>query len=144
MIERSLIELEARLFAVELVQETGRHLRAGADPLNYSAVDFVEEIRPRQYHKDTDSLADAHGLLLLCPLCFERAGTSHVHAVIVPFDERGCPVVLMRAPDGKPVYWKASGTGLKDLVLTPSVRPVDGCCWHGFIGSGGVKPGHAR
>ena len=84
----------------------------------------------------------------LCPACF---GTDREHHVMVSFAGRDIPDEAgSRSHDGKPSRWAVSGTGLDDLVLTPSIAlsasaPPESkvCRWHGFVGSSGIPPGHA-
>jgi hypothetical protein len=39
--------------------------------------------------------------------------------------------------DGKTVRWHATGTGLDDLTLAPSIEEQGGDCgWHGFVTKG--------
>lgn len=97
-----------------------------------------------------DRLADADHVQFLCPRCFERnKGAEGTHMVMVTLAGRNVPDDAgSRGKDG-PSRWKASGTGLDDLVLTPSIllnasQPVTvGCHWHGFVGSSGIPAGHA-
>ncbi len=85
------------------------------------------------------TLAEADGIMFMCPKCFETNG----HQVRVFFRGRGAPDRLGKNSKGVTVRWNASGTGLADLVLTPSIQ-IEGCCgWHGFVGSSGIPPGHA-
>lgn len=141
---RPLAELMGAFFRVELVQMTGHFLREGVDPAAAGPDDYVVEIRPRETHRRVEGLAEAHLIRFLCPLCFEQnGGAAGTHMVIVPFANRGCPTVPMRNRAGDPVWWQVAGTGLHDLVLTPSVQLLGGCNWHGFVGSSGIAPGHA-
>ena len=56
------------------------------------------------------------------------------HSVICWFRDRGVPD---EAKPG-PARWPASGTGVTDLTLTPSIQLLGGCNWHGFITAGVV------
>lgn len=93
----------------------------------------------RYQHDQVDSLAEAHGLSFDCPKCFSTTG----HGVIVGFAGRNSPYPLSRGSEGQPTNWDASGTGIDDLSLTPSIQLLGGCNWHGFVGSNGVPPGEA-
>lgn len=103
-----------------------------------------------EFH-DVASLAEADMITFLCPLCFAKnGGAEGTHSVMVSFSGRNIPDEAgTRDASGKPSRWAASGTGLDDLVLTPSIlldasrKPEDGCHWHGFVGSSGIPPGHA-
>lgn len=100
---------------------------------------------------DVTTLAEADGIMFLCPACFAKnGGAVGTHSVLVTFANRNVPDDAgSRSADGKPTRWAASGTNLDDLVLTPSIlldasqKPEDGCHWHGFVGSNGVPPGYA-
>lgn len=83
-----------------------------------------------------ETLAEADGVCFVCPKC-------QTHSVIAWF--------VGKVPDSAepgPGRWSPSGTGIDDLVLTPSinldVHPNEGgCTWHGWVGSNGVPPGEA-
>ena len=85
-----------------------------------------------------DSLAEADGLIFLCPKCFAEKGDSiGVHSVICWF--------VGKVPDDlapRPGRWTPSGTGLDDLTFVPPPDAVSvsltgpGCGWHGFIKRG--------
>lgn len=101
--------------------------------------------------QDVAALAEADHIMFLCPLCFAKnGGAVGTHSVMVTFAGRNVPDEAgSRGADGKPTRWTVSGTGLDDLVLTPSIAlnqsspPEQGCHWHGFVGSSGIPPGHA-
>jgi hypothetical protein len=104
-----------------------------------------------QFH-DVQTLAEADGIMFLCPLCFQKnGGAAGTHCVMVTFAGRNVPDEAgSRGNDGKPTRWTAAGTSMDDLVLTPSIAlnqngtADDGLChWHGFVGSSGIAPGHA-
>lgn len=84
------------------------------------------------FHVKTRSLRRAHGLLFLCPRCFERnAGPIGTHSVICWF--RG------RVPDDAqpgPGRWDVAGTSLRDITLAPSIQLIGGCAWHGYVRDG--------
>lgn len=86
-----------------------------------------------------ESFGEAFGVMFLCPHCFQaNGGPVGTHAVIVWWKDPG-PDLL----DGNPL-WKATGTGINDLTLHPSIdltkdrkgRPIKDGCWHGFVKSG--------
>jgi Family of unknown function (DUF6527) len=79
--------------------------------------------------QDVDSLAEASGLMLDCPVC---AG-SKAHSVLVYFRDRGVPAEAKPGPG----RWSVAGSTFEDLTLTPSVDCGSGC-WHGFITKGEV------
>jgi hypothetical protein len=79
-----------------------------------------------------ETLAEAHGISFLCPICFH---TSH-HSVICWFEDK----VPDSAKPG-PGRWNPVGTGLDDLTFVPgkktqSVQLLGGCNWHGFVTNG--------
>lgn len=100
------------------------------------------------------TLAEAHSIWFGCPKCYGINGNTMkgTHSVMVSFEGRNLPEGYgSRNSEGKPSRWAVSGTGLDDLVLTPSIflkvendkgEPL-GCYWHGFVGSNGVPPGEA-
>lgn len=96
---------------------------------------------------DVKTVAEADLLTFLCPLCFAKnGGAVGTHAVMVSFAGRNVPDAAgTRDNTGKPSRWTMqSGTGLDDLVLTPSILlSLNECRWHGFVGSNGIAPGHA-
>lgn len=98
-----------------------------------------------QYDPTADSfhylpnLDGAQGVWFLCPLC------GH-HMVLCWFTN---PRNAAKVPDDAtpgPGRWEASGTGLDDLTLTPSVnldtqsaRDQHSCLWHGWVRSGSAQ-----
>jgi len=83
------------------------------------------------------SLAEAQGILYLCPLCYAKnGGAIGTHRVNTTFDARGVPDHLgSHSEEGAPTRWViASGSGFHDLTLTPSIWLKGSVCgWHGFI-----------
>ena len=81
-------------------------------------------------HGPDITLAEAQGLLFNCPKC------NPTHRIQVGFHDRDLlPHHASQSREGGPSRWHASGTGLADLTLTPS---IDSGCWHGFITNGEV------
>lgn len=86
--------------------------------------------------RQVDTLAEADGIMFLCPKCFAaNGGPIGTHSVICWF--------LNRVPDDLPPMpgrWIPGGTGLHDLTFTgPSAASIlltGGCNWHGFIRDG--------
>lgn len=104
--------------------------------------------RPFRYvHQDVTTIAEADLIMFLCPLCFEKnGGAVGTHSVMVSLAGRNVPDDAgSRDSTGKPSRWTVqSGSGLDDLVLTPSILlSMSQCAWHGFVGSSGIPPGHA-
>jgi hypothetical protein len=85
-----------------------------------------------------DAIADADGIVFLCPKCFAANGGSiGTHSIIcwqpgrVPDDARPGP--------GR---WNFLGTGLDDLTLragSSSILLEGGCNWHGYIENGETR-----
>jgi hypothetical protein len=102
-------------------------------------------------HHPVQTVAEAHHVRFLCPACFvKNGGANGTHSVFITFEGRGVPLEIgSRDHAGNPSRWNASGNGIDDLVLTPSIAldvgdaPERGCHWHGFVGSNGVPPGSA-
>lgn len=87
----------------------------------------------REVMVEVDSAADAQGVFFFCPQCVEQ----NAHSILVWFADRG-------VPDGvTPLNrWRATGTGLHDLSLSPSINlDVGGskCRWHGFVTAGEAR-----
>lgn len=84
-----------------------------------------------------ETLAEAHGVRFLCPLCFAtNQGNVGTHSVICWFEGK----VPDEATPG-PGRWNPQGTGLNDLTFVPgaktqSVKLEGGCNWHGFVVNG--------
>lgn len=97
----------------------------------------VESLDP-QRHLRVDTLAEADGVMFLCPKCYaENNGRVGTHSVICWF--------VGKVPDElfpKPGRWTPQGTGLDDLTFVPgsgrshSVLLTSGCNWHGFVANG--------
>ena len=93
---------------------------------------------PPEIHKHIDALAEADGLMFLCPKCYgANGGPVGTHSVLCWF--------VGKVPDGidpKPGRWTPAGTGLDDLSFVPgagrsnSVLLTSGCGWHGFVQNG--------
>lgn len=86
------------------------------------------------------TLAEANGVMFLCPLCFTtNGGRVGTHMVICWFTG----VSLAIPPH--PGRWNPSGTSMDDLTFVPpgavSVLLTLGCKWHGFVKNGKVEGG---
>lgn len=100
--------------------------------------EFVRHAEGGGIGREITSLADAQGVLFLCPKCFgERGGEVGCHRVLAWFSGRGVP------DDAKPGpgRWAPEGEGLHNLTLRPSIDLTvsKGCNWHGFVTSGSAK-----
>lgn len=99
----------------------------------------LDSLDPKVF-RQIESLADADGLMFLCPKCFAaNNGRTGTHSVICWF--------VGKVPDDldpKPGRWTPQGTSLDDLTFVPgsgrshSVLLTSGCNWHGFVANGGA------
>lgn len=155
---RSLKELEATFHSIVTVTTTeieteiesckGQFVFRGED-----GEKFMWGPRPYRYDfHDVATAAEAHGLMFLCPACFDKNnGSVGTHSVHVSFANRDFPEEAgSRDSTGKPSRWTVvSGNTFEDLVLVPSIllgagqAPEVGCHWHGYVGSNGIPAGHA-
>ena len=102
---------------------------------------FLRRVSNSSY-VDVDTLAEADGILFLCPKCF-HSGSTHVgcHSELCWF--RG------KVPDDcypGPGRWTPSGTGYNDLTFVPgepkqatSVLNTTGCKAHYLVENGEVR-----
>lgn len=86
-----------------------------------------------------DTLAEADGIIFLCPKCFaSNNGSVGTHSVICWFVGK-VPDEL----DPKPGRWNPRGTGMDDLTFigpgAASVLLTSGCGWHGFVKNGSAE-----
>jgi hypothetical protein len=82
------------------------------------------------------TLADADGIMFLCPKCYQaNGGPVGTHVVICWFAGK-----VDGSLDPKPGRWNPGGTGIDDLTFVgpgaTSVQLVGGCNWHGFVTNG--------
>ena len=99
----------------------------------------LEEGKERVYHVEVETLAEAQGVIFLCPKCFAaNHGEVGTHSVICWSSSRGVPVGAHPGPG----RWAMKGTSLADLTLdgepgrSRSVLLKGGCGWHGYITKG--------
>lgn len=94
---------------------------------------------PGSFHY-VDDMAQAQGIMFLCPLCFvANGGPVGTHRIICWSRSRGVPDDVQP----KPGRWLLCGTGYADLTLngdggSRSVLLLAGCKWHGFVTNGEV------
>lgn len=94
---------------------------------------------PREIFIPVEHLAEAHGVMFLCPLCYTKnGGTVGTHSVICWFEGK---VPDTTSPG--PGRWTPAGSGLDDLTFVPSsthpavsVQLSGGCNWHGYVVAG--------
>jgi Family of unknown function (DUF6527) len=129
-------DLEAQLTKHSAPITTWSRLKAGIDPLrgNWTESDFEEVTGPKSVFTFVATLTEADGVLFICPKC---AGTDR-HRVRIGF--RGIAELGSYGHNkkGEPVLWDMSGSGIDDLVLTPSIQLEGGCNWHGYVRNGDV------
>jgi hypothetical protein len=111
-------------------------------PFSYSLSEleaaFVAMV-DRSFHV-VDRLADAHGVMFLCPRCFhENGGSVGTESFLCWFADRGVPPDMTPGPG----RWRPSGSGLADLTFVGpdacSIASDNGKHWHGFIRNGRVE-----
>lgn len=87
------------------------------------------------------TVAEADSVMFLCPACFAaNNGSVGTHSIRVDFASKGVPAdVAIRNANDQPVWWNATGAGLGDLTLTPSIQLLHDCQWHGFVTNGDAK-----
>jgi len=78
----------------------------------------------------TDDLSLAGGVTFLCPKC----RFTDQHSLLVWFAGRNVPAGVTPGPG----RWHATGTGLANLTLRPSILLPTGCQWHGHVIDGAV------
>ena len=106
------------------------------------ALGITEALGPVHYRHHPLTLAEAQGIIFLCPKCMrDHPDGKGVHSVEVSFRDRG---VLdadgTHTKEGLPVRWQVSGTGFHDLTTTPSILLTGaGCGWHGYLQEGNVS-----
>jgi hypothetical protein len=99
--------------------------------------DFYDWEGPCNYHIDVDEIAEADGICMLCPKCFDDApmGPVGTHSIIC-----WTPKISLDH-DPKPGRWDLVGTSLDDLTLvagSSSVALQGGCAAHFLVQQGSV------
>ena len=95
---------------------------------------FIKREEPRRFRR-VGTLAEADGVLFLCPQCFTaNGGAPGTHGIIcwapsVPQDTFPTP--------GR---WTMNGAGYVDLTLNPSIAILNdaGCAAHFFVRAGEI------
>lgn len=128
-----LSELDGRFHRYERRVEIIR--RVVGDPLTLEDGDPVEEyLGAREYLIDVATLAEAQGIMFLCPKCVNSGAAHHC---IVSFEGRGVESTQgSHGKDGQPSRWTVSGTSMDDLSTQPSILISYPCGWHGYITNG--------
>ena len=88
----------------------------------------------REYLITVQTLPEAHGIMFLCPKCYqENSGEVSTHHIHMPFASRGVDLTKHTH------QWNVTGNDYNDLSTTPSYMIVGGCGWHGYITNGEVS-----
>lgn len=135
-------DLEARFIRHEVRVELRRFVKPEAIAERpdgpYTDDDICEKMGPAEYIPTVDTLAEADGVMFLCPKCYaENGGPVGTHSVICWFVGKVADQV-----DPKPGRWTPTGTDLHDLTFVPSagrshsVLLTGACGWHGFVTRG--------
>src|SRR5262245_20074311 len=105
------------------------------------APQFLKRIDDRHFQY-VDTLAEAHGILFLCPKCWvTNGGAVGTHAVICWNPS------VPQTTQPTPGRWNLVGTGFDDLSLVAGSSSIllpgdgkgkNGCGWHGWIKEGNV------
>lgn len=128
-----LADLEPQFVLHEVRTETWT--RVLGDPSTWKPGDPTEEVTGPQEYVYVDDLAQAQGIMFLCPKCFAaNGGKVSTHSVLCWFRDRGVPDEAKPNPG----RWQVGGTGYNDLTLMPSIKITVGCLWHGNIVGGNV------
>jgi hypothetical protein len=102
---------------------------------------FIKLTDERGSHRTDASFDDCDGISFLCPKCYAaNNGPVGTHTVICWKPH------VPQTISPKQGRWNFRGTGMHDLTLfagSSSILLTGGCAWHGFVGFGGVPPGHA-
>jgi hypothetical protein len=108
------------------------------DPANYPAGGTRVEERDVDLSIPVGILAEAHGIRFICPQAYMRqGGPVGAHEIQVWFAGSPVPPNVGINSKGETVRWTASGTGLDDLTLQPSILEINpDCGWHGFVTNG--------
>lgn len=109
------------------------------DPQWVKIIDYRPDGSLNSYHRC--EMAEAQGLLFLCPKCFAtNNGPVGTHSILCWSRSRGVPDAIQPAPG----RWTWTGTGFDDVTFDGdppgSARSIlltgEGCGWHGFITAG--------
>ncbi len=85
-------------------------------------------------HQPVASIAEADGIMFLCPKCYETKGGPIGTHMVICWRPR-----VPQTIGPKPGRWEFQGTDLADLTLvagSSSIQLKGGCNWHGYIRNG--------
>lgn len=103
--------------------------------------EFIALTPGERSFRRVETLAEADGVMFLCPHCFvKNGGKVGTHIDICWFRDRGVPDDVTPNPG----RWTPSGTGLDDLTFVPGNPPMaisvkSGDEWHVFVENGEVN-----
>jgi hypothetical protein len=138
---RSLRDLEARFIRLEIRVERRRRVRPEIWEVNkngpWTDSDFYEWEGPCEFIVAVDAIAEADGVRMLCPKCFDDppVGPVGTHSVICWSPK------ISQDHDPKPGRWNLVGTSIDDLSLvtgSSSVLLQGGCNAHFLVQHGRV------
>ncbi len=99
---------------------------------------WLEDGKRTEHWRHVDTIEEAHGVMFLCPKCFEDPPVGPV----------GCHSIICWRPlvppniDPKPGRWELVGTSIADLSLvagSSSVALTGGCSAHFFVKGGAIE-----
>lgn len=92
-------------------------------------------------HRYVDTIAEAQGVMFLCPVCWKtNSGPVGTHMIVCWSSSRGVAPDVLPGPG----RWTLEGTGYADLTLgcepgkSRSVLITSGCMAHFFVTGGEV------
>ncbi len=135
-----LIDLEPRFIRYETKQELRDFIVGDHETWQERGQPVEKRLTDCEYHIYVDKLAEAQGIMFLCPKCFEQnKGIVGTHSIQVTFDGRN--VLSHEGVQNKegPVRWQVSGNDYNDLTIQPSILLLSGCGWHGYVTNGGTS-----
>lgn len=131
-----LTDLDPHFLRYETREEIRRVVEGDPETWRERGSPCKEVLGPVHYMIYVETLAEAQGIMFLCPKCIAENPDKGAHGIGVTFRDRGVlPAQGMQNKQG-PVRWGVSGTSYEDLTITPSVLLLAGCEWHGFITKG--------
>lgn len=98
---------------------------------------FFYKADNHQYHRYVDTLAEANGIMFLCPKCYtDNGGPVGTHRIICWFANHGIPDDAVPGPG----RWNVQCTCIDDLSFVGpganSVKLTVGCMWHAYVTNG--------
>lgn len=85
--------------------------------------------------RDETDLKD-NQLWIHCPVCKDKPEKENEivrHPIYIPFAK------VMKSGFKNKTGWNKTGDSIENLSVTPSVRVLEGCGFHGFITNGNVE-----